>query len=220
MEMLIQNLGEERKRFSEQLQSERNAAKKQMDIIMAANLKKAQEELEALGKKNEKLKKEFEEMNQRNEENMKEIKRMSEKAAQKEKKAKERLQQLKDETFEDIEEVVKKTKDSSHKGQMKAAQDKAIQQARPEKGGTTGARIKERTKYAQKLHGQIEETRQGQIKVDEPGAFKKFCKFVAKAAPVVGTVASAVAPQFVPIVAPITAAVSAVAGLISECSIM
>lgn len=226
MEVLLKNLDEERKRFSEQMKSERKAQKGQMDNMIATSMKQAQGERQAFIKENQAFKDRFLAMQEYNEENMKMIKKLSEKAAKKQQDEKEIRQRMKAQADEDNEALIKKMNEK-HDEEMKALRDdmnakldevtKRVPPGETKTSGTTGM-IKKRTKETDKLCGKIKITDKERKDVEEPAFWKKALKFVGSVVvPVVGTVVSALAPVAAPIVAPLAAGVKVVSDF---CSVM
>lgn len=231
MEMLIQNLEEERKRFKEQMEIERNAHRDQMENMMAASMKHAQEERRAFVRENQTLQDRFLALQDCNEENMKMIKKLSDVAAKQKREKEELLQKMKDQADVDQETLIKKINDK-HDEEMNALRDdmnaklgEVIKHAPPDetvKCGTPGL-INRRTKEADCLQRKIHETQKEQQAVEKPGFWKKALKFVGKVVvPVVGAVVSVVMPAVAPIVAPVAAVASKVAEFVSDhiCCVM
>lgn len=81
MEILIKNLDEEKKRFSEQIKSERIVQEEQIENMMNANMKQAQEDRKVFIEENEALKDNLREIQKSNEENAKLIKQLSDLAS-------------------------------------------------------------------------------------------------------------------------------------------
>ncbi len=231
MEILIKNLDEERQRFSEQMKSERNAQRDQMENMMAASMKHAQEERRAFIRENQALQDRFLASQKRSEEHMKVIKHLSDVAAKQEKEKVELLQKMKDQAEADQEALIKKINEKHDeemkaiRDEMNAKRDEAIRQATPSETkahGTTGL-IDKRSRGADDLQKRIDKTHLQQQAVEKPGFCKRALKFVGRVVvPVVGTVVSAVVPVVAPIVAPVAAAASAVIEFVSDniCSIM
>ena len=226
----MQNLEEERKRFQEQMEIERNAHRDQMENMMAASMKHAQEERRAFVRENQALQDRFLALQDCNEENMKMIKKLSDVAAKQKGEKEELLQKMKDQADVDQETVIKKMNDK-HDAEMKALRDdmnakldEVIKQAPPDeavKCGTPGL-INKRTKEADCLQRKIAETHKKQQAVEKPGFWKKALKFVGKVVPAIGVVVSAVMPAVAPIVVPVTAAAGKVIEIVSDhiCSVM
>ncbi len=230
MEILIKNLDEERQRFSEQMKSEQNAQRDQIENMVAASMKHAQEERRAFISENQALQGRFLALQECNEENMKMIKNLSDLAAKQEKEKVELLQKMKDQAEADQEALIKKINEkhdeemNAVRDEMNAKRDKVIRQAPPSETkthGTTGL-IDKRSRGADDLQKRIDETHLQQQAVEKPGFWKKALKFVGRVAPIVGTVVSAVAPVVAPIVAPVAAVAGAVMEFVSDniCSIM
>jgi len=230
MEMLIKNLEEERKRFSEQMEIERNAHRDQMENMMAASMKHAKEERRAFVRENQALQDRFLALQDCNEENMKMVKKLSDLAAKQEKEKVELLQNVKDQADDDQETLIKKINDkhdeemNALRDEMNAKLDGVIRQAPPDeavKCGTPGL-IDKRTKEVDCLQRKIDETHKKQQAVEKPGFWKQALKFVGKVVPIVGIVVSAVMPAVAPIVAPVTAVAGKVVEFVSDniCSVM
>lgn len=225
--MLLKNLDEEQKRFSEEMESERKAQQGQLENMMATSMKQAQEERKAFIKENQALKDQFLAMQQVNENNMKMIEKMSEMAAQRQQEEKELRERMKAQADEDNEALMRKLNEKHDKemealrDEMNAKLDEVMRQVPPSETilcGTPGL-IKKRAKTADHLQGRIQNTRGEQEDVEKPGFFKQALQFVGKLIlPAVGAVVSAVAPVAAPIAAPLAAGASLVAD--NFCSVM
>ena len=231
MEMLIQNLEEERKRFKEQMELERNEHRQQRENMMAASMRHAQEERGAFVRENQALQDRFLALQDCNEENMKMIKKLSDVAAKQKREKEELLQKIKDQADVDQETLIKRINEK-HNEEMGVLRDdmnvklnEVMKQASPDetvKRGTPGL-INRRIKDADSLQSKIDETHEQQQAVEKPGFWKKAMKFVGKVVvPTVGTVVSAVIPAVAPIVAPMAAAASVAIDFLSDhiCSVM
>lgn len=78
----------------------------------------------------------------------------------------------------------------------------------------------ENMKITKKLTEQLEKVRQDLEKVEEPGAFKKFCGLVQVAAPLIGAAASFYYHPLAPVAAPVGMGTGAAAGSLTRCSVM
>lgn len=215
MEMLLKNLEEERKRFSEQMESERKAQRGQMDNMIATSMKRAQEERQAFIAENQALKERFMALQGHNENNMRMIKKLSEMTAKKEQEEKVLRQQMEANAKDDSEALIKELNEK-HDAEMKALRDEmnAKLDGMLTACGTEGL-IKQRAKEADDLHGKIKITRDGQEDVEKPGFWTKALQVVGKLiVPAVGAVVSAVAP----IATPLAEGASCIAG--SLCNVM
>ena len=231
MEMLIQNLEEERKRYMEQMEIERNEHRGQMENMMAASMKHAQEERRAFVRENQALQDRFLSLQDCNEENMKMIKKLSDVAAKQEREKEELLQKMKDQADVDQETLIKRINDKHDeemdalRHDMNAKLDEVIKHAPPNetvKCGTPGL-INRRIKDADCLQREIEKTHEKQQAVEKPGFLKKAMKFVGQiVVPAVGTVVSLVVPAVAPIVAPVAAVTGKAIEFVSDqfCSVM
>lgn len=231
MEMLIQNLEEERKRFKEQMELERNEHREQMENMMAASMRHAQEERGAFVRENQALQDRFLALQDCNEENMKMIKKLSDVAAKQKREKEELLQKIKDQADVDQETLIKRINDKHNeemgalRDDMNVKLDEVMKQASPDetvKCGTPGL-INRRIKDVDSLQRKIDETHEQQQAVEKPGFWKKAMKFVGKVVvPAVGTAVSAVVPVVAPIVAPIAAVASVAIDFLSDhiCSVM
>ena len=231
MEMLIQNLEEERKRFKEQMELERNEHREQMENMMAASMRHAQEERGAFVRENQALQDRFLALQDCNEENMKMIKKLSDVAAKQKREKEELLRKIKDQADVEQETLIKRINDKHDKemgalrDDMNAKLDDVIKHAPPDetvKCATPGL-INQRIKDADSLQRKIDKTHEKQQAVEKPGFVKKAMKFVGKVVvPVVGTVVSAVIPAVAPIVLPTAAVASTAIEYISDhiCSVM
>lgn len=230
MEMLVQNLEEERKRFKEQMEIERHEHRDQMEN-MAASMQHAEEERRAFVRENQALQDRFLALQDCNEENMKMIKKLSDAAAKQKREKEELLQKIKDQADVHQETLINRINDKHDeemgalRDEMNAKLDEVIKHAPPDetmKCGTPGL-MNKRIKDADCLQRKIAETHEKQQAVEKPGFLKKAVKFVGKVVvPAVGTVVSAVIPAVAPIVAPIAAGASAAIDFFSDhiCSVM
>ncbi|XP_068757929.1 guanylate-binding protein 4-like [Montipora capricornis] len=231
MEMLIQNLEEERKRFQEQMEIERNAHRDQIENMMAASMKHAQEERRAFVSENQALQDRFLALQDCNEENMKMIKKLSDLAAEQKREKEELLQKMKDQADVDQETLIKRINDkhdeemNALRDDMNAKLDEVIKNEPPNESVKCGTPelITKRTQEADCLQRKIDETHKKQQAVEEPGFLKKAIKFVGKVVvPVAGIVVSAVIPVVAPIVAPVAAVAGKIIEFVSDhiCSLM
>ena len=230
MELMIKNLEEEKKRFSEQIEAERKAQQDQLNNMVAASVRQGQEERKAFIEQREALNARIKEMQQYNEENMKRIKQMSELVARQDKEKEELLQRIKDRDNEDKEALIKEVNDR-HEREMKALRDEmnakldevlaSAPKLEKDKLRMPGL-ISQRTKAAKDLHDKKEETHKARQEIEKPGVLKTILRFVSKVVPAAGLVASAACPVAAPLVVPITALAGAAAGFVAEntCSIM
>ena len=217
MEILIKNLNEEKKRFSEQMKGEIIAQQEQMKNMMDANMKQAQKDRKAFIEENEALKDNLRGIQKNNEENAKLIKKYSDLAAKKDEEIQKLRQDMQRKAAQDREAEIQKLNDK-HEEEMRAIRDEMAK-----KTSCGGAGFKSRSKTAANLNDKIQQTYKDQEEVEKPGFCKKALKFIGRyVAPVVGTVVSAVVPAFAPIVAPVAAAAGVAAEFVSDnfCSIM
>jgi len=230
MELLIQNLEEERKRFMEQMEIERSAHRDQMENMMAASMKHAQEERRAFARENQALQDRFLALQDCNEENMRMIKKLSDVAAKQKREKEELLQRMKDQADVDQETLIKKMNDkhdeemNALRDGMNAKLDEVITHAPPDETVKCGtpALINKRTKEADCLQRKIDETHEKQQAVEKPSFWKKALKFVGKVAPAVGRIVSLAVPVAAPIAIPVAAAAGKVIEFASDhiCSVM
>ena len=223
MEMLLKNLEEERKRFSEQMESERKAQQGQMDNMIATSMKRAQEERQAFIRENQALKERFMALQAHNENNMRMIKKLSEMAAKKEQEEKVLRQQLEVNAKDDSEALIKELNEK-HDAEMKALRDdmnakldEVIKQAPSSAltAWTTEGLIGQRVTETDDLHDKIKLTRKKQEDVEKPGFWTQALQLVGRlVVPAVGAVLSAVEP----IAAPVVEGVSCIAG--AFCNVM
>ena len=121
MEILIKNLDEEKKRFSEQMKSERIAQQEQIENMMNANMKQAQEDRKVFIEENEALKDNLREIQKSNEENAKLIKQLSDLAAEKEEEMR-KLREDMQRKGEDREAEIQRLNDK-HDKEMRAIRE-------------------------------------------------------------------------------------------------
>jgi len=198
MEMLLKNLEEERKRFSEQMESERKAQQGQMDNMIAISMKRAQEERQAFIRENQALKERFMALQEHNENNMRMIKKLSEMAVKKEQEEKALRQQLEVNAKDDSEGLIKELNEK-HDAEMKALRDEmnakldeVIKQTQSSAltAWTTEGLIGQRVKETDDLHGKIKRTRKERENVEKPGFWTQILGRLV--VPAVGAVLSAV----------------------------
>ena len=223
MEMLLKNLEEERKRFSEQMESERKAQQGQMDNMIATSMKRAQEERQAFIRENQALKERFKALQEHNENNMRMIKKLSEMAAKKEQEEKVLRQKLEVNAKDDSEALIKELNEK-HDAEMKALRDdmnakldEVIKQAPSSAltAWTTEGLIGQRVTETDDLHDKIKLTRKKREDVEKPGFWTQALQLVGRlVVPAVGAVLSAVEP----IAAPVVEGVSCIAG--AFCNVM
>ena len=230
MELMIKNLEEEKKRFSEQIEAERKAQQDQLNNMKAARIMQAQEERKAFIEQMEVLNARVKEMQIYNEENMRRIKKMSEVAAKQDKEKEELLQQISSKGSEDKEALIKEVNErhvrevKALRDEMNAKLDEVMASApKVEKDQfLTPGLMNKRTKEAGELHDKAEEIHKARQEIEKPGILKTILKFVSGIVPAAGAVASAVCPVAAPLVLPITGLVGAAAGFVADniCSIM
>ena len=198
MEMLLKNLEEERKRFSEQMESERKAQQGQMDNMIAISMKRAQEERQAFIRENQALKERSMALQEHNENNMRMIKKLSEMAVKKEQEEKALRQQLEVNAKDDSEGLIKELNEK-HDAEMKALRDEmnakldeVIKQTQSSAltAWTTEGLIGQRVKETDDLHGKIKRTRKERENVEKPGFWTQILGRLV--VPAVGAVLSAV----------------------------
>lgn len=213
MEILIKNLDEEKKRFSEQMKSERIAQEEQIENMMNANMKQAQEDRMVFIEENEALKDNLREIQKSNEENAKLIKQLSDLAAEKEEEMR-KLREDMQRKAEDGEAEIQRL-NSKHDKEMRAIRENMEKEK--VKTGCGGRGLTARATTARKRDEKIRQTYEDQEEVEKPGFFQKALEFVGHIAPAVGAVVSAVAPTLAPIAGAVATGVTAVAEF---CSIM
>ncbi|XP_068736206.1 guanylate-binding protein 6-like isoform X3 [Montipora capricornis] len=230
MEMLIQNLEEERKRFKEQMEIERKAQQDQMENMKAASMKHAQDERRAFVAENQALQHCLLALQNCNEDNMKMIKKLSDVTAKQKREKVELLQKMKDQADVDQETLIKKINDkhdqemNALRDDMNAKLDEVIKHAPPDETvrcGTPGL-INKRTKEADCLQKKIDETHKKRQAVEKPSFCKRALKVVGKIVPIAGLGVSAVLPPVAPIVAPVTAVAGKAIEFVADhvCSVM
>lgn len=207
MEILIKNLDEEKKRFSEQMKSERTAQQEQIENMMNANMKQAQEDRKVFIEENEALKDNLREIQKSNEENAKLIKQLSDLAAEKEEEMR-KLREDMQRKAEDREAEIQRLNDK-HDKEMRAIRENMEKEK--VKTGCGGTGLRARATTARKRDEKIRQTYEDQEEVEKPGFFRKALQFVGDIAPAVGVVVSAVAPTLAPIAGAVATGVTAVA---------
>ena len=223
MEMLIRSLDEEKRRFADQMNGERQAHQDQIQNMMKASMRQAQEERQTFMRENEALQEQFLVFQERNEENMEMVQNLSYRAAQQQKEREAFRQQVKDQADQEKVDLIKAL-NKKHYEEMKALRDElsaklneiAKQVPRDElRSGQTAQLIDERTKEADKLQKSITETRQRQEEIENLGFWTDILS-------VAGLAFSAFFPRLAPIVIQVSAAVGTVLDIISDhfCSIM
>ena len=229
MEILIQNLDEEKKRLSEQLEGERNAQRDQIDNMVAASMKEAQERRKVFIQERQALSDHLKAMQECNKENMKKIRDLSDLAERQKIEKEELLQQMKAKAEEDREAFIKELNERHDKeikalrGEMDAKLNEVITNAPSvaKEGFRSPDLMNQRTKVANELNKKIEETHKDQQAVEKPGVLKQVLGFVSAAVPAAGLAVSAICPPIAAIVTPVTAFVGAAAGVAAKiCSIM
>lgn len=213
MEILIKNLDEEKKRFSEQMKGERIAQQEQIENMMNANMKQAQEDRKVFIEENEALKDNLREIQKSNEENAKLIKQLSDLAAEKEEEMR-KLREDMQRKAEDREAEIQRL-NAKHDQAMRAIRENMEKEK--VKTGRGGTGLTARATTARKRDEKIRQTYEKQEEVEKPGFFRKALQFVGHIAPAVGAVVSAVAPTLAPIAGAVATGVTTVAEF---CSIM
>lgn len=211
------------------MEDEQQAQQEQLNNMVTARIKQAEDERKAFIKQREYLNAQMKKMQEYNEENMKKIKRMSDVTARQNKEEEELLQRIKSKTKEDNEALIKEVNDR-HEQEMKTFRDEMNVKLNEMSANaaiidsdfcrTPGAIIK-RTKTANELHDKTKETLKARQEVEKPGVLKTVMKFVSGAVPAAGTVVAAICPLAAPFVVPITSLVGAGAGFVANiCSIL
>lgn len=215
IEILIKNLDQEKKRFSEHMKSEMIAQQEQIKNMMDANMKQVQEDRKAFIEENEALKDNLRQIQKRNEENANLIKQYSD--------LEEEMQKLREDmqnkAARDRKVEIQKLKDR-HDKEMRAIREEM--EKNKVKTGCGGTGFTTRAETAANLNNKIQQTYDDQEEVEKPGFFRKLVKNVGRyVIPVVGTVVSAVVPVLAPIALPVAAGLSAAAQFASDnCSIL
>ena len=215
IEILIKNLDQEKKRFSEHMKSEMIAQQEQIKNMMDANMKQVQEDRKAFIEENEALKDNLRQIQKRNEENANLIKQYSD--------LEEEMQKLREDmqnkAAKDRGAEIQKLKDR-HDREMRAIREEM--EKNKVKTGCGGTGFTTRAETAANLNNKIQQTYDDQEEVEKPGFFRKLVKNVGRyVIPVVGTVVSAVVPVLAPIALPVAAGLSAAAQFASDnCSIL
>ena len=166
MEILIKNLNEEKKRFSEQMKGEIIAQQEQMKNMMDANMEQAQKDRKVFIEENEALKDNLRGIQKNNEENAKLIKKYSDLAAKKDEEIQKLRQDMQRKAVQDREAEIQKLNDK-HDEEMRAIRDEM-----EKKTTCGGAGFKSRSKTAANLNDKIQQTYKDQEEVEKPG----FCK--------------------------------------------
>ena len=188
MEILIKTLDEEKKRFSEQMKSERIAQQEQIENMMNANMKQAQEDRKVFIEENEALKDNLREIQKSNEENAKLIKQLSDLAAEKEEEMR-KLREDMQRKAEDREAEIQRLNDK-HDKEMRAIRENMEKEKVTFGCGGTG--LTARATTARKRDEKIRQTYEDQEEVEKPGFFRKAFQLVRESAPIAGAVATVV----------------------------
>ena len=219
IEILIKNLDQEKKRFSEHMKSEMIAQQEQIKNMMDANMKQVQEDRKAFIEENEALKDNLREIQKRNEENANLIKQYSDLVAKTEEEMQKLREDMQNKAAKDRGAEIQKLKDR-HDREMRAIREEM--EKNKVKPGCGGTGFTTRAETAASLNNKIQQTYDDQEEVEKPGFFRKLVKNVGRyVIPVVGTVVSAVVPVLAPIALPVAAGLSAAAQFASDnCSIL
>ena len=219
IEILIKNLDQEKKRFSEHMKSEMIAQQEQIKNMMDANMKQVQEDRKAFIEENEALKDNLREIQKRNEENANLIKQYSDLVAKTEEEMQKLREDMQNKAAKDRGAEIQKLKDR-HDREMRAIREEM--EKNKVKTGCGGTGFTTRAETAASLNNKIQQTYDDQEEVEKPGFFKRLLKTVGRyLIPVAGTVVSAVFPVLAPIALPVAAGLSAAAVFVSDnCSIL
>ena len=238
MEMLIARIEKERVQYQQQMHIELEAQRVQMQNMMAANMKQAEQEREAFIKDNQALEERFLEVQRSNEENMKLIRNMTALIArQHEEKellrenAKELpcdkmeglLNEMSERHTDEVRGLLKETGDQ-FEGAKKLKQetgDESDENACHKNLDEVPEMIKLRSEAVEDVQKKITETHQEQEKVETSSYIKNGLKIVARTAVPIGQIISIAQPETAPFAVPAGAAIGAAAEALSnECSIM
>ena len=238
MEMLIARLAEERAGLRQQIQSELEAQRVQMQNMMAANMSQAEQEREAFIRENQGLEERFLAMQKSNEDNMRVIKDMSVLIAKHEREKKELRANVEKIPRDEMEGLLEEMS-NKHSEEVKALLEKADDQLEgmkkikvpsgdEEKEETCSKNLDElpqlinsRTERVSNLQQKIADTQHEQEELEKPSSMKKGLKIFAKLAPLAGVAMAAFRPDTAAFAVPLaTAAGTAADQLAEECSIM
>ena len=209
MEMLIDRIEKERIQYQQHIYSELEAQRVQMQNMMAANMKQAEQEREAFIKDNQASEMRFLEVQRSNEENMKLIRNMTHLIA-KQHKEKEFLRENAKELPKDKMEALLKQETS----------DEEDENTCHEKLDEVPDMIKLRSEIVGNLSKKISETHQEQNKVEMSSIIKKGLKFIARAAIPITSLFAIVQPQRGVLAATVSAALTSAVELSDACGIM
>ena len=240
MEMLITRLEKERAQYRQQMHSDLEAQRVQMQNMMAANMKQAEREREAFIKDNQALEERFLDMQRSNEENMKLIRNMTALIARQHKEKevlredaiskelpRDKMEGLLNEMSErhtDEVSALFKEKDDQFEGAKKLKQetgDEGDENTCHKNLDEVPEMIKLRSEAVEDVQKKITETRQEQEEVETSSYIKKGLKVIARTAVPIGQIISIVQPETAPFAVPASAAIGTAAEALSnECSIM
>ena len=239
MVMLIARSEKERAVMQEQMRSEMEVEREQLQNMGAAGLKQAQREREDFIQENHALEERLLKMKKQNEENMKMIKSMSEMIAKHEREklqlraqmtelpqeeAEESLRELNNRHSEEVNTFLEKM--DFHLDYIKSSGKEALYST--EKGGESAKKLEElpqmmtsRAQMVGDLQQRMAENEREQESVEKGETLKKALQFIAQVAPLVGKVAALYTPA-APYAEPVSSAVAGVAQSLSacDCSIM
>ena len=238
MEMLIIRREKERVQYRQQMHRELEAQRVQMQNMMAANMKQAEQERKAFIKDNQALEERFLEVQRSNEENMKLIRNMTALMAKqhKEKEAlrgnakelpRDKMEGLLNEMSERHTDEVRALLKETY-GQFEGA--KKLKQETSDEGDENTCHknldevpemIKLRSEAVEDVQKKITETHQEQEKVETSSYIKNGLKVIARTARLIGQIICVVQPETAPFAVPARAAIDTAAEALSnECSIL
>ena len=226
MEILIARSEKERAGLREQMRSEMEVQKEQLQNMMEARMGQAEKDREAFIKENLALEERVLEMQKSNEENMKIIKNMSELIAKHEgekiklralmtalpkEKMEASLKEMDDRHSEEIRVLLEKM-DTQIDGIEKSSDDPEFYSTAEEK-----ELMNSRKKMVDGLQQRIAETEKEQQAVEKSSYMKQGLKVLATMAPVAGKAIAVCHPPSAPYAEPIASVVSTTALALSEC---
>ena len=236
MEMLIARIEKERVQYQQYIYSELEAQRVQMQNMMAANMKQAEQERDAFIKDNQASEERFLEVQRSNEENMKLIRNMTH-LITKQHKEKEVLRENAKELPKDRMEALLNEMSKRHANEVGAllketegqfediklkqeTSDEEDENTCHEKLDEVPDMIKLRSEIVGNLSKKITETHQEQNKVEMSSIIKKGLKFIARTAVPIAALFAFVQPQRALLAMSVSTAFSTTVELSDVCGIM
>ncbi|KAL9979073.1 hypothetical protein ACROYT_G016675 [Oculina patagonica] len=238
MEMLIARLEKENEGMREKMADELKVQREQLQNMLAASMKKAEQEREAFIKENHELEERFLEMQKSNEDNMRTIKNIFELITKYEEEKLKLRMQMRELPEDEMKASLKKMNDR-HSEEVTAmlekldiqldgikkikesGDDEALYSTKKEKGRAADweelpQMMTSRAQMVGSLQQNMADTEKEREAVDKPSFLKQGLKVIAQKVPVVGE-AIALYPPAKPYAEPVAAVVGAFAKALSEC---